>query len=47
MTGILGGNPKEEPMHYGEIFTVWQASMVAKEPSLVTELICTTRATMT
>ncbi|MEK4188658.1 DUF3231 family protein [Paenibacillus sp. FSL L8-0494] len=30
MTGILGGNPKEEPMHYGEIFTVWQASMVAK-----------------
>lgn len=30
MTGILGGNPKEEPMHYGEIFSVWQASMAAK-----------------
>ncbi|WP_310828637.1 DUF3231 family protein [Paenibacillus pedocola] len=30
MTGILGGNPKEEPMHYGEIYGVWQASMVAK-----------------
>ncbi|KHL95711.1 membrane protein [Paenibacillus sp. IHB B 3415] len=30
MTGILGGNPKEEPMHYGEIFSVWSASMVAK-----------------
>lgn len=30
MTGILGGNPKEEPMHYGEIYSVWQASMVAK-----------------
>ncbi|MRN54756.1 DUF3231 family protein [Paenibacillus monticola] len=30
MTGILGGNSKEEPMHYGEIFSVWQASMVAK-----------------
>ncbi|AIQ62181.1 membrane protein [Paenibacillus stellifer] len=30
MTGILGGNPKEEPMHYGEIFSVWEASMIAK-----------------
>lgn len=30
MKGILGGNPKEEPMHYGEIFNVWSASMVAK-----------------
>jgi len=28
--GILSGNPKDEPMHYGEIFSVWQASMVAK-----------------
>lgn len=23
--GILSGNPKNEPMHYGEIFTVWTA----------------------
>ncbi|WP_163971460.1 DUF3231 family protein [Oceanobacillus halotolerans] len=21
--GILGGNPKEEPMHYGEVFGTW------------------------
>ncbi|MFD3257319.1 DUF3231 family protein [Paenibacillus lentus] len=28
--GILSGNPKDEPMHYGEIFSVWQASMMAK-----------------
>lgn len=28
--GILSGNPKDEPMHFGEIFGVWQASTVAK-----------------
>lgn len=28
--GILSGIPKDEPMHYGEIFSAWQASMVAK-----------------
>ncbi len=28
--GILSGNPKDEPMHYGEIFVVWQASAAAK-----------------
>lgn len=28
--GILSGNPKNEPMHYGEIFGVWEASMMAK-----------------
>jgi len=28
--GILSGNPKEEPMHYGEIFSVWESSMKAK-----------------
>ncbi|WP_440109235.1 DUF3231 family protein [Paenibacillus sp. QZ-Y1] len=28
--GILGGNPKNEPMHYGEIFSVWQTSTIAK-----------------
>lgn len=28
--GILSGNPKDEPMHYGEIFVVWTASAVAK-----------------
>lgn len=30
MTGILGGNPKDEPLHYGEIFTLWQTSTAAK-----------------
>ena len=28
--GILSGNPKDEPMHYGEIFDVWMFSMKAK-----------------
>jgi hypothetical protein len=28
--GILSGNPKHEPMHYGEIYDIWQNSMAAK-----------------
>lgn len=28
--GILDGNPKDEPMHYGEVFSVWEASKTAK-----------------
>jgi hypothetical protein len=28
--GILSGNPKEEPMHYGEVFTVWSHLLAAK-----------------
>ena len=28
--GILDGNPKDEPMHYGEVFSIWENSMVAK-----------------
>jgi hypothetical protein len=28
--GILSGNPKDEPMHYGEISSVWAASTTAK-----------------
>jgi len=28
--GILSGNPKHEPMHYGEIFGVWGSSAAAK-----------------
>ncbi|WP_010499284.1 DUF3231 family protein [Paenibacillus elgii] len=28
--GILSGNPKDEPLHYGEIFNLWQFSMKAK-----------------
>lgn len=28
--GILSGNPKEEPMHYGEVFGTWSFLMAAK-----------------
>ena len=21
--GVLSGNPKEEPLHYGEVFNIW------------------------
>ncbi|MFK2825406.1 DUF3231 family protein [Bacillus sp. B190/17] len=27
--GILSGNPKDEPMHYGEVFSVWTALLTA------------------
>ncbi|CDN41207.1 Uncharacterized protein YvdQ [Paenibacillus sp. P22] len=27
---ILGGNPKDEPLHYGEIFAIWTYSVGAK-----------------
>ncbi|WP_144939617.1 DUF3231 family protein [Paenibacillus sp. 32O-W] len=33
--GILSGNPKEEPLHYGEIYDVWSFSMKAKGCSSV------------
>jgi len=28
--GILSGNPKDEPLHYGEIYNIWQFSTAAK-----------------
>ncbi|CAM3648739.1 DUF3231 family protein [Marinicrinis lubricantis] len=28
--GILSGNPKEEPMHYGEVYTLWNYALAAK-----------------
>lgn len=28
--GILNGNPQDEPLHYGEIFNLWQFSATAK-----------------
>lgn len=28
--GILSGNPKEEPMHYGEVFSTWTYLTVGK-----------------
>jgi hypothetical protein len=28
--GILSGNPKDEPLHYGEAYDIWQFSMAAK-----------------
>lgn len=30
MVGILNGNPKDQPLHYGEVFDVWSFSMKAK-----------------
>ncbi|MGB8955222.1 MAG: DUF3231 family protein [Tumebacillaceae bacterium] len=33
--GILSGNPKHEPMHYGEVFSVWHFLM-AEKAALVT-----------
>jgi hypothetical protein len=26
--GILSGNPKEEPLHYGEVFDIWSSLLV-------------------
>lgn len=26
--GILSGNPKDEPMHYGEVFSIWSHLMI-------------------
>ena len=26
--GILSGNPKEEPLHYGEVFDLWSSALV-------------------
>ncbi|WP_036718286.1 DUF3231 family protein [Paenibacillus harenae] len=30
ISGILGGNSKDEPLHYGEVYDLWQFSMAAK-----------------
>src|SRR5690554_2798286 len=30
MVGILSGNPKEEPLHYGEVFDLWSYSTKVK-----------------
>jgi hypothetical protein len=27
MMGILSGNPKEEPLHYGEVFDIWSSQL--------------------
>ncbi|WP_163183703.1 DUF3231 family protein [Neobacillus sedimentimangrovi] len=26
--GILSGNPKEEPLHYGEVFHIWSSNLI-------------------
>lgn len=28
--GVLSGNPKDEPMHYGEVFSAWSFLLAAK-----------------
>ncbi|AIQ46719.1 membrane protein [Paenibacillus sp. FSL R7-0273] len=30
MSGVLGGSPKDEPLHYGEIYGLWQFTASAK-----------------
>jgi hypothetical protein len=30
MMGILSGNPKNEPLHYGEVYSLWSYLMVSK-----------------
>lgn len=30
MSGVLSGSPKDEPLHYGEIYGLWQFSASAK-----------------
>lgn len=37
--GILSGNPKEEPMHYGEVFAVWSALSMAKAQVVAYEIL--------
>lgn len=31
MMGILSGNPKDEPMHYGEVFSTWSFLLACKQ----------------
>lgn len=28
--GILSGNPKDEPLHFGEVYNIWMCSTAAK-----------------
>lgn len=37
--GILNGNPKDEPLHYGEVFAVWNAFSMAKSQVASYELL--------
>lgn len=30
MMGVLDGNSEDEPLHYGEVFDLWQVSATAK-----------------
>ncbi|MDF9845041.1 hypothetical protein [Paenibacillus sp. PastF-1] len=30
MSGVLSGSPKDEPLHYGEIYDLWQFFASAK-----------------
>ncbi|ASN06455.1 DUF3231 family protein [Virgibacillus necropolis] len=37
--GILSGNPKDEPMHYGEVFAIWSAYSMAKSQVAAYEVL--------
>ncbi|RCW45504.1 DUF3231 family protein [Paenibacillus prosopidis] len=40
ISGILGGNSKNEPLHYGEVYDLWQFSMAAKGCISATRAYC-------
>ena len=31
---ILSGNPKEEPLHYGEVFDLWSSVLVGNSDDI-------------
>ncbi|KMK77514.1 DUF3231 family protein [Alkalihalobacillus pseudalcaliphilus] len=37
--GILSGNPQDEPMHYGEVFSTWNFVMVANKDIADTQVL--------
>jgi len=37
--GMLSGNSKDEPMHYGEVFSTWSFLLTAKGAIAVTKRI--------
>ncbi|WP_042224691.1 DUF3231 family protein [Oceanobacillus manasiensis] len=37
--GILSGNPQEEPMHYGEVFSLWEFVMVCNKTAADHEML--------
>ena len=38
--GILSGNPKDEPMHYGEVFSTWNFVMMSNKAIAEAQILC-------